>query len=100
MLGIHATFPRQAIALPQITGAAGGHDICPDRAPAARARHQVIKGQIVRGIRLAAILTGKPVAQKNIERVKAGWRAAGTYSFNETTLGSCISREGLRTRTS
>src|SRR5262249_28119898 len=34
--------------------------------------------------------------RKTLNRVKAGWRAAWTYSFSAMTLGSRISKEGLR----
>src|SRR5579864_9195310 len=38
--------------------------------------------------------------RNTLNRVKAGCLAAGTYSFNDTTLGSLISSDGLRTDTS
>jgi hypothetical protein len=38
--------------------------------------------------------------RKTLKRVKAGLRLASTYSFNAITLGSRISKEGLRTTVS
>src|SRR6185437_9881167 len=35
--------------------------------------------------------------RKTLNRVKAGRRAVGMYSFSEMTLGSRISKDGLRT---
>src|SRR3546814_7169885 len=46
-------------------------DVCssdlPCGAPAARARHDMVEGQFVRGQAFAAILAGETVAQKNVE---------------------------------
>ena len=77
---VHPALPRQAVALPQIAGAAGGHDVGPNGAPAAGARHEVIEGQLVRGVGLAAILAGKAIAQEDVE---AGERrvAGGGHVF-------------------
>ena len=43
---------RQAAALLQVAAGAGGDDVFPDRPAAARARHDMVEGQFVRGVRL------------------------------------------------
>src|SRR5215469_6693021 len=67
---VHLALPRQPVSLPQIAGGAGGHDIGPGRASAAGPRHQMVKGQLVRRIRLATILAGKTVPEKDVEPCK------------------------------
>src|SRR3546814_15293151 len=42
----HATLPEQAVALHQIAVLAGGDDVLPRGPPAARARHDVVEGEI------------------------------------------------------
>src|SRR5439155_9984591 len=64
---MHPALPRQPIALEEIAGGARGDDVGPDRAPAARARNEMVEGQVVRGVWLAAILAGEAVAQKYVE---------------------------------
>src|SRR6185312_2004246 len=64
---IHAALARQPVALEQIAARAGGNHVFPDRAAAARTRHDVIEGQVVRREILAAILAGEAVAQKDVE---------------------------------
>src|ERR1700730_7916553 len=64
---MHPALPRQQITLEEIAGGAGGDDVGPDRAPAARARYEMVERQVVRGIWLAPILTCEAVAQKHVE---------------------------------
>ena len=45
--GHMSTSPRQAVALAQIAGRAGGDDVLPGRLAALRARHHVVEGQIL-----------------------------------------------------
>ena len=52
----------------QVTFGAGRNHIFPTGAPAARARHHMIKGQIAAR---TAILARKLIAQKRLKRVKA-----------------------------
>src|SRR6187431_1796311 len=53
--GPHAGFVRRHVALLQIAGRTGRHDVVPHRQPAARTRHQMIEGEIVaRAAELAA----------------------------------------------
>ena len=51
-------------ALPEIAWRAGGDDVVPGRLAAARARDQVIEGQV---LARAAILAGEAVAQEHVE---------------------------------
>src|SRR6516164_6485755 len=67
---VHPALPGQPVSLPQIASGARGHDVGPDRTPAAGPRHQMVKGQLVRRIRLATILAGKTVAEKDVEACK------------------------------
>src|SRR5207302_2019871 len=62
---VHPAFMRQPTALQQIAGRAGSDDIVPGRPPAARARHDMVEGEVVRGKGLAAILAGEAVAQED-----------------------------------
>src|SRR3546814_1265925 len=62
-----AGLDRQSPALPQVARTAGGDDVLPCGASAARARHDMVEGQFVRGQAFAAILAGETVAQKNVE---------------------------------
>src|ERR1700730_10554929 len=64
---IHPALARQSIALEEIAGGAGGDDVGPDWAPATRSRKEMVEGQVVRRIGLAAILAGKAVTQKDVE---------------------------------
>src|SRR5262249_13082838 len=43
----HATFSRQPVALAQVAGRAGGADVRPHRAAAARARDQMVEGEML-----------------------------------------------------
>lgn len=65
----HMSFIHRERALAQIAGRAGGDDIVPGGDAATRAGNDMIEGQVVAA---AAILAGKPVAQKNVEAGKGG----------------------------
>jgi len=67
MARIHPALLRQPIAFQQIAPGAGSHDVGPQGPPAPRARHDVIEGQVVRGMRPAAILAGEAVAQEDVK---------------------------------
>src|SRR5262245_41090921 len=60
----HLGFRHGEIALAEIAGRAGGDHVDPGGLAAARARNQVIEGEIVAP---AAILAGEPVAQEHVE---------------------------------
>src|SRR5690348_7532104 len=64
MLGMHADVMRHASAFEQIARSAGGDDIVPRRASAARTRNDMIEGQVF--VR-TAILALEPVAQEKVE---------------------------------
>src|SRR6185437_11082105 len=67
VLGIHTAFLRQPAPLEEIAGGAGGDDVVPGRAAAARARHDMVEGQVLRRMGMAAILASKAVAQEDVE---------------------------------
>src|SRR5207248_6568494 len=58
---------HKRVALQQIAAAARGDDIGPYRGAAARARHDVVEGKLVRGARAPAILAAEAVAQEHVE---------------------------------
>src|SRR5436853_5388890 len=58
---------RKPVAFQQIAAAARGDDIGPYRGAAARPRHDVVEGELVRGARAAAILAAEAVAQEHVE---------------------------------
>ena len=66
---MHADLMRQPSALEQIARRAGGDDVFPRRASAARARDHVIEGQVVV---VAAILALEAVAQEQVEPREGG----------------------------
>ena len=59
-----AAFPGQPVALAQVAGRAGGHDVFPLRPAAARARDDMVEGQRIGRVRHAAILAGELVRQE------------------------------------
>src|SRR5579862_8458033 len=65
--GKHPRLLRQAIALEQIAALAGGNHVAPGRAPAARARHDMVEGQLMGWAAARTILTGEAVAQEHVE---------------------------------
>jgi MFS family permease len=71
---VHAALAGQAVALAQVAAGAGGEDVGPGRPPAARARHQVVEGELVGRKRPLAVLAGEPVAQEDVEPGE-GWAA-------------------------
>ena len=70
-LQVEMAFAQQAAALGEIAGAAGGDDIVPGRASAARAGDHVVKGQV---FLRAAIGAGEAVPQEHVE-AREGRRA-------------------------
>src|SRR5690242_1432478 len=66
-LGMHMRLMRQAVAFAQVAGLAGGDDVLPIGAPAARARHHMVEGQVRRRRALAAILAAEAIAQEHVE---------------------------------
>src|SRR5690606_28106761 len=68
----HSRLLRGAPALPQIAGTAGGDDILPGGAAAARAGDDVVKGQVLGQAALSTILTGETVAQEDVEAGEGG----------------------------
>src|SRR5690348_11089923 len=63
----HAALRRDAVALEQVAARAGGDDVFPGGAAAARARHNMVEGQIMRWEVVAAILADEAVAQEHVE---------------------------------
>src|SRR6185437_13727248 len=63
----HADFAGQMVALQEIAAAAGGNDIGPGGAAAARARDHVVEGEVLGREIVAAILADETIAQENIE---------------------------------
>src|SRR5690348_9974162 len=53
---IESAFGRNAVAFAQVAARASGDDVFPCRMPAARARHDMVEGQVVRWEAVAAIL--------------------------------------------
>src|SRR6266850_6068787 len=66
-LQVHADLADQPVALQEIARAAGGHDVAPGGAPAARLGHHVVEGEVVGREVAAAILAVEAVAQEDIE---------------------------------
>src|SRR5690242_10072871 len=64
---IEPAFGRHAVAFAQVAARAGGDDVLPRRMAAARARHDVIEGEVVRRKAVAAILADEAVAQEDVE---------------------------------
>ena len=64
---VHPAFLGQLAALEQIARLTGRDDVLPSGTAAARARHDVIEGQMMAGEVLAAILACEMVAQEDIE---------------------------------
>ena len=60
----HPRFVRRQVALAQVARRAGGDDVAPRGVAAARARDQVIEGEVVAR---AAKLAGEAVAQEHVE---------------------------------
>src|SRR5215472_10328242 len=96
-LGVHARLMGQAVALQQVAALAGGDDIGPGRPPAARARHHMIEGQLMCGAAAPAILAGEAVPEEDVEPGEGRPPVQRHESFNAMTLGSRISKLGLRT---
>ena len=67
MPGVHVALARQAAALAEIAGAAGGHDVLPGCPAAAAARNDMVEGQVRRRLPLVAVLAGEGVAQEHVE---------------------------------
>src|SRR3546814_20593542 len=65
----HARLHRQSAPLSEIADLAGGHHVLPAGTAAARARDDVIEGQVVGRERAAAILAGEAVAQEDVEQI-------------------------------
>src|SRR5690348_15375171 len=63
----HMRFLGQPAALQKIAARAGGDDVLPGGPAAARARHEMVEGQVMGWERLAAILAGETVAQEDVE---------------------------------
>src|SRR3546814_15733662 len=59
-----AGLDRQSPAPPPVARNAGGDDVLPCGSPAARARHDMPEGQIVRGKTFAPLMTGEPYGPK------------------------------------
>src|SRR5260370_28795937 len=74
---VHPALLWQAAALQKVARRAGGDDVVPGRAAAARARHDVIEGQIVRRVRLAAILTAEAIPPEDVETGESGTARGG-----------------------
>ena len=60
----HPRLAGREIAFAQITRRAGGHDVIPGGVTPARARQQVVEGEVVA---VATILAGEAVAQKHVK---------------------------------
>src|SRR5260370_5416442 len=84
---VHPALLGQAAALQEVARRAGGDDVVPGRAAAARARHDVIEGQIVRRVRLAAILTAEAVAQEDVEPGESGTARGGNVFLQRDDAG-------------
>ena len=67
--GKHLRLCRQLAALLQIAGGAGGDHVVPAGHAAARARHQMVEGEV---LIVAAILADEPVAQEHVESGESG----------------------------
>src|SRR5271154_7467431 len=63
---LQTSFFGGAIALAIVAGVAGRHQILPGRAPAARARHDVVEGEFGSRQGRAAELASVAVAQQNV----------------------------------
>ena len=77
LLGIHATLPRQAVALFKVAPATGGDDVFPYGAAALGTRNDMVECEVRRGAMMAAILAAEAVAQKNIEARESGVTRGG-----------------------
>src|SRR5262249_20320927 len=60
----HPRFVRRQIALAKVAWRAGRNDVVPGRMAAARARQQMIEGEVVT---LATVLAGEAITQKDVE---------------------------------
>src|SRR5262249_10252452 len=64
---VHAALANEPVALQEIARAAGGDDIGPHRAPAARFGHDVVEGELVGREIAAAVLTIEVIAQEDVK---------------------------------